>query len=217
MHEIRRFPCLGRVANQAVITARNMSGAFPRQQGVVMTTDAGTNDLIVIDPDQIAPSSGPVTVLTQIACGEMALPLAIRGRTVMAAGAIVGDIVMLEIGRNPDIGGVTHIALLSRLDMPVRHTARTGNRTVVTTAAGADHICMVHLTQGFPLTITMTILANIQGRNVVTVFARDSETIMTTEAILSNDIVSEVRRCPAIGRMAIGTSIATDDMPGALA
>lgn len=216
MHEIRRFPCLGRVANQAVITTRNMCGAFPRQQGVVMTTDTGTNDLIVIDPDQIVPAAGPVAVLAQITCREMARPLAIRGRTVMATGTTVGHIFMFEIGRNPGVSGVTDITLLSRLNVPVRHTARTGNRTVVTAAAGADHIGMIHPTQGFPLTITMTILADIQGRNVITVFALDSETVMTTEAVLCDDVVSEVRRCPAICRVAIGTGIATDDMPGAL-
>jgi hypothetical protein len=45
-------------------------------------------------------------------------------------------------------------------------------------------------------------------------FPPDPDTVVTTETVLSNGIVNEVRGFPAIGRVAIGTNIAADDMPG---
>jgi len=171
----------------------------------------------MINPEQVIPLGGFVTMFAQIARQEMGTSLTVRGCAVVTTGAIIRYLGVFEIRRNPGICGVTQKTLCIRLNMLRMFTTRARNRAIVTTAAGTDHISVIHMTQRQPLCAVMTILADILGLNMCIPFTFDSNAIMTAETVPADVSMSKVCRFPCIGRMTIGTDVAADDVGGTFA
>ncbi len=169
-----RFPG-HRTALMASIT--NITGANVRRRpaaggGPVMATDAGARDLIVIHlchrhrypfgREQV------MTLVALVAAANMGRTLATGVGAIVTGDAIADKSRVINAGgRYPGGGVMAHIAFLGSGKMGGGLTR--GQNPVVATAAGPDHLTMVHIGLGHGNPgdeIDVTGLANIRGRQV---------------------------------------------------
>jgi len=82
-----------------------------------------------------------MTILTDVGCLNVGGILAGRIGPVVTAEAPVGDVVMIEEGRGPAIGGVAVVAVIAAGD--VIHALAFSHGAVVAAAASTEYLQMV--------------------------------------------------------------------------
>ena len=90
---------------------------FAGSRRTVMTTEAGTLDLRMVDSCHGGEVAGVMAVLADIGCLNMRGVLAGGRRAVMATDAVAADIAVIEPTGGPAIGGMTVVAGIDTRDM----------------------------------------------------------------------------------------------------
>ena len=80
--------------------------------------------------------------ITEIRGGNMRRALAASGNTIMADRAVIYEVGMVHVGRNPCRGGMAVIALLRCHNVRRRFT--TGRHIVMATGTGADNLGVIY-------------------------------------------------------------------------
>lgn len=146
--KIRRRPRNGRVAVVAVIATRNMGRVFAGSSYAIVTGATGSEYLGVVDGRDGTPLVTIVAILAGAGRLDVRLAFACRSSAVMATFAVVEDVGVIEIDRNPRDGGVAVVAGISRLDV-VRVLACRGH-AVMAGGATADHVQVLDLEHWCP-------------------------------------------------------------------
>ncbi len=109
------------------------------------------------------------------------------------AATLDSNILVIEVGRNPAGGTVTVIAL--RRGRQVIQVLAHGGDAVMATAAGAQHLEVVHGYHGIPQVGRVTVLADIGSCDMIERLTGGRHTIVAvTTALSSNILVIEVGR-----------------------
>ena len=108
--EVGRHPAVGGVAQIAGVVAGDVVRRLAGGGGAVVTTEAGADHVIVIDPDHRHPGGVAMAVLAHIVGRNVGRILAGGGGAVVAAGAVGRGAGVIEGRRYPGVGGVAQIA-----------------------------------------------------------------------------------------------------------
>ncbi len=134
---------------------------------------------------------------------------------VVATEAIVGDVDVIEVRRNPRDGRVAVVAVVAARD--VRRVLARCCSSIVAGAAGTDNLCVVHLVSRHECHVVVTVLADVGGLDMCRVLARGINAVVTAEAVVDNTRVIEIGRYPCRGRMTIIAVVTAIDMRWVLA
>ncbi len=179
--------------------------------GTVVTGAAFANHLGVVDGVGGRPVNIVMTVLAQvrrIQVGQRVL--ACCADAVMAAGAVVDDILVVEIGRQPARGRMAVVARVAGLDV-IGVLARGGG-SVVTGAAGTNDLKVVDRVRRCPFDVVVAVFAQLRCRDVCRGFPCSSKAVMAAGAIAGYVDVVEIGRHPGSRRVAVVAVVAAADM-----
>ena len=104
MVEVRRRPGHGRMTVIAVVAARQVSRVLAGCSDAIVAGSTATEHLRMVHGVYGLPGNRIVAVLTNVGRLHMGRVLAGSVSAVVAAGAIAGDIDVIEIGRSPARG-----------------------------------------------------------------------------------------------------------------
>lgn len=136
--------------------------------------------------------------------------LARRIRAVVAAGAIVDDVGVVECRGRPGDRRVAVVAVIATGD--VRWMLTACRHSVMTGSASADYLCVVDRVNGYPDVRGMAVFANIARLNMCLVLARGISAVMAAGTVASDIGVIEIRRQPASRGVAVVAVVATRNM-----
>jgi len=203
--EIRRDPGVGGMTIVAGILTLEMIWRLAGGDHAVVTAGAGTDDLEVIHAHQRHPERRPVAGVTGIRAADMLGMLTGGTHTIMTTHAIAGDTNVVEIRRDPGVGGMTVIASVLAPDV-VRRLA-SGDHAVVAAGAGTDDLEVVHAHQRHPERRAMAGVTGIRAAYVLGALSGGTDAVVAAHAIASNTNVVEIRRNPGVGGMTIVTGL----------
>lgn len=130
----------------AFIAGTEMGGGFAAGPYRIMTADAGSQHLVMIDVGRQYRRPGPgflfMTGFAGFAGGKMSAGFAGRVIAVMTDDTVVNDGAMINIGIDPGYGVMTGIAFFRSGNMA--HFLAAGNNVIMTTAATANGLVVVH-------------------------------------------------------------------------
>jgi len=192
--KVRRCPCDCCVAVVTIVATGYMRWVFAGCRNAVMARATGADDLRVINGIHRYPDVGRVAVFADIARLYMRRGFARSIRAVVAAGAITGDVYVVEVRRQPANGRMTIVAVVAAVDMTL--VLAGGDNAVVAGAAGANHLCVVDRVHRHPDVRRMTIFADIAGLDVRLILASRIGTVVAAEAIARDVDVIEIRGQP---------------------
>lgn len=164
MIEVRRYPGIGGMTDQAVLRGHHMVRVFARGDGTVMTTATGTDHISMINSGDRNPCGIAMTILTHICGLNMSHVLTRRAGAVMAAHTVAGDIGVIERSRHPGVGCVAVGTDIATGDMIC--TLTRSHDAIVTAGTGTLYLAMVDLGSRYPGGISMAILTQIRGQYV---------------------------------------------------
>ena len=136
-------------------------------------------------------------------------------RPIMAAGTVGVHIRVIEIRGYPAGGVVADHTVFRGRHMVRGFTDCRG--AVMTTAAGADHIRVIHPDHRYPSGVAMAILAHIVGGYMGRMFAGGSGAVMTARTVCRGAGMIEIGRHPGVGGVTGLTVIPAGDMCGMFA
>jgi len=164
----------------------------------------------VIDSYSRRESYDVMAVLTYFASLNMCWAFAYGLDTIVAAKTVTHDVVVAEIGGNPAVGSmaiITGIATGNVIDI-----LALGNGAVVASYAGAEHLQVINPGSGCEQHHIVAILTDIGGLHVGWIFADSLNTVMAAKAITHDVVMIEVGGNPAVGGMAVVTTVATGNV-----
>lgn len=164
MIEVRWQPRDCRMTVVAVVASRDMRWILARCDGAVVAGAAGANDLRMVNSIGRRPYGVVVAILANVGHENVVLASAGGVGAVVAADTVAGNIGVIKVGRYPCGGRMTVIAVVTRRD--VRWILARCDGAVVTGAAGADDLRMVHKICRCPHSIVVAVLANVGGLDV---------------------------------------------------
>ena len=181
----------------------------------VVTGEAGADDVGVSDTGDRNPAAGAVTVLAQRVGLDMGGVLAGGFGAVVAAGAIAGDVGVVEDRAAPVVGGMAVVTRVAAGDMIGRFTDRSG--AVVAGEAGAGNTGVIK-----PGTTkagcTVAVVAVATAGHVVGRFSSSGLTVMADTAGAGNITVFKSGYLLPVRRdMAIFAAVTGRYMVGGLA
>ena len=183
------------------IAARDVVLVFPGGRNAVMTGTAGADDLRVVDRNDRCEHIGCVAVLADVSRLDVRLVLAGCFGAVMAADAVVGDIRMIEIRRQPGGRRMTVVTGVVALDMC--RVLAGGAAAVMTGAAGADDLRVVDRKDRCKDIGCVAVLTNIGSEYVLRAFTSGFAAIVAVDAVTGNIYMVEIRRQPRDRRVTI--------------
>jgi len=215
MVEIGGHPGDRGVAVVAGVAALDMCRILAHSDRAVVAGTARADDLRVIHDVSRRPDHIVMTILADIARVDVTGTFAGRLDAVMAAGTIIGNVGMVEVGRYPRVGGVAIVAGVAAAD--VRRVFAGGYGAIVARTAQADDLRVVDGVSRDPLDIVVTAAANVGRRNVRRVFAGSADAVVAVYAVTDYVGVIEVGGNPDVRRMAVLAIIAASYMRRILA
>lgn len=153
----------------------------------------------MIDRERWRPDIGVVAVFANRRRAYMRGRLARCIGTIMAAGAIAGDVHMVEIGRQPGDRRVTVVAVVAARNVR-RVFAGCGN-AIMTGPAGSEYLSVVNCESGFECRRTMAVLAYVARLYVRRALTDGTRTVVTADAVSDDARMVKNRRKP--GRRAV--------------
>ena len=215
MIEIGRDPRVGGVAVVAGVAARDVRRVLPGGDRAVMAGETGSDDLQMINHVGRRPDDVVMAVLTDVGRIDVVRPLACRLGAVVAAEAVTRDIHMIEIRRDPRVGGVAIVTVVAARD--VRRVFPGGDRAVVTGNAGTNDLDVVHCVGRRPDDVVVAVLADVGRVYVIRTFTSGRRAVVTGDAAVDDVCVIEVRRHPGRRRMTVVAVVAARNVRRVLA
>ena len=156
----------------------------------VMTGSASTNDLCVIDHICRCPHIGVVAILADICCLDVRAVLASSSNTVMAVAAVVNDIRVVEVGRQPADCRMAVVTIDTARNM--RWVFADRGDAIVAGTASAQHLSVVHSIRGRPYVRIVAVLTDIRCSYVREVLPGCLNTVVATCTIADNIDMVEI-------------------------
>ena len=169
-----------------------MRRVLATRRDAVMTGSASTDDLCVIDHIHRCPHIGVVAVLADIRCLNVRWVLAGSSHTVMAVTAVVYDVRVVEVGRQPANRRMAVVTVDAARD--VRRVLADRGDAIVTRAASAQHLRVVHSICGRPYVRVVAVLTDVRCLYVREVFACRLYTVVATCTVADNIDMVEIGR-----------------------
>ena len=210
--ERRRYPAVGRVAVVTGVATREMPGMLAGGYGAVVAGRAGTEHLRVVYTIGRRPLHRGMTVFAHVARRHVRRPLAGRVNAIVATEAITRDIRVVEGGGYPAIRGVAVVTGIAARDVPRVFARRDG--AVVAGRAGTEHLRVIDTVSRRPEDLVVAVLANVGRIDMGRTLADGVDTVVAAHAVARNVHMVEVRRYPAVRRMAVVTGVAALNMRG---
>ena len=200
-----------RMAVIAVIAAGYVGRVFASRRAAIMTGAASTDNLDVVDGVSGHPHIRGMTVFADVARLHMCCRILARGvGTVVAAEAVARDVDVIEVRGQPTCGRMTVVAVGAAGDVV---QVFSGCRdAVMTRAAGAQDLCVVHGKHGRKYIGRMTVFANVARLHMRRAFACRVSAVVAAKAVAGDVDVIEVRRQPANRRMTVVAVVAAGDV-----
>ena len=148
-------------------------------------------DLSVIDGRNGRPDICAVTIFTDVGGLRVQWTLAGRVCSVVAADAVVNNVRVVEICRQPGNSSVAVVAIIAAGDM--RWVFANSYDTVMTRAASANNLSVIDSKGRNPGVRRMAIFADNAGENMVGILARRVRAVVTARTISCDVDVVEVR------------------------
>jgi hypothetical protein len=162
--EIGRQPTTGGMAVVAGVAAIDVIQGLAGCGHTIVATRTGADDLCVIDGIGRCEYIGIVAILAHVAGLNVRRVFADRIDSIMAVEAIIGDVRMIEVCRQPANRGMTIVAVVSTLNMGL---VLPGRRcAIVTGAAGTQHLGVVDSESRCPNVWCVAVLAHIRRRDM---------------------------------------------------
>lgn len=118
--EIGRRPTTGAMAEIAGVVADNVILRLTVRHGTVVATGAGTDDLIVINPDHRRPIAVAVAILACVGGRHVGIVFSRLRSTVMTAETVAGHLTVFKGRWDPLIGRMAKIAGIVAGDVVLR-------------------------------------------------------------------------------------------------
>ena len=152
-------PDIGHVADIALLVRNEVSVILAGGYVAVMAGRARTQDLCVVYVGCRRPDRRGVTVLAHIRCQDVCRMFASRVSAVVTTDAVARDIDVIEIGRNPRVGCVAVVAVVTTRD--VRRVLAGCCVAIVAGAAGPEYLGVINHIGRRPDDVVMAVLADI--------------------------------------------------------
>ena len=133
---------VGVVAIVAGITALDMVRRFARCGAAVMTADAASLNLVMINPRDGRPVARYMTGFADVTGGDMVCIFAWCSAAIMTGNTVAGDAAVVKHGIGPAIDVVAILTGVAAWNVVVRFAI--GDIAVMTVGAGALHLIMVY-------------------------------------------------------------------------
>jgi len=146
----------------------------------------------VINGSYRCPDIRAVTIFADVGRLRVQWTLASRVGSVMTADAVINNVCVIEIGRQPRDSCVTVITIIAAGDM--RWVFANGYHTVMTRATSSNNLSVVNRKCRNPGVRCMAIFADNTGKNMVGVLARCIRTVVAARTIACDIDVIKVRR-----------------------
>lgn len=163
--KVCRYPAAGGVAIGTVIGTDDMIRILARSDIAVVTAEATTLHIGVIDLGCRSPSGDLVTGLTHLGRLYVSTMLAACRRAIMATGAVTADS-RVVIGAGTPRDGIVAIITALTIGGDMRSRQASGDDTVMTTGTGSNHCSMIDADDVAPTEGRVTELTPI-GREYV--------------------------------------------------
>jgi len=206
----RRDPANCRMTVIAGIGAGDVRRMFAGRRRTVMAGRADADDLRMVNSVKRCEEHTVMAILADVSCLNVPGILANGFDAVMTADAIARDIEMVEVRREPAIACMTVITSITTGD--VCWMFSRGDGAIVAGRTDADNLGMVDRISRREDHTVMTVLADIACLNMRWMLADGVGAVMAAEAFTSDIEVIEVRRNPAIGRVAFVAGVTTGNM-----
>lgn len=151
-----------------------------------------------------------MTILANIAAGNMRRRLTGSRYAVMTAAAVADDANVIKVRRYPACRRMAVVTGVAAGHMSWGLAGR--DAAVVTRAAGTDDLCMINADNRSEGDDAVTVFADVSRLHVRAVLAGRVGAIMAARTIARNIDVIKVGRDPGVCRMAIVTGFATRDV-----
>jgi hypothetical protein len=187
-------PAGRRMAVVAGVATAYVGRMFSRRSETVMTRATRAQYLSVINRVSRGEQVGVVTVLANVRGLDVQRVLAGRVGAVVAADTVAGDINVIESRRTP---GHRRMAIVTGIIAGNVGGVFSGSYdAIMTGAATANYLCMVHGKHRHENVTGMAILADIAGLDMGKVLAHGFDAVVTIDAIAGDTDVIEIRRQP---------------------
>jgi len=203
------------VAVIAVIAAGKVGRVLAFGDVAIMAGEAGANNLGVIDHVGRRKGHVVVAVLADIGRIDMRWILARCIGAVMAADAVVGEIGVIEVGRDPPVGCMAVVAVITAGDMG--RVLAFGDVAIMAGEAGANNLGVIDHVGWRKGHVVMAVLADIRCVDMRRILAGRIGAVMAADAVVGDIGVIEVGRDPPAGCMAVVAVITAGDMGRVLA
>ena len=208
--EVRRNPGIRRMAVVAVVAARYVSRVLAFGSVAIVAGEACTDYLCVVH--QVGRREGHivVAVLADVRRIDMRGVLAGCVGTVMAADAVVRNVDVVEVRRNPGVRRMAVVAVVATRQ--VRRVLAFGSVAIVAGEACTDHLRVIHQVGRCECHDVMAVFTNDCAIDVRSVLPDCLDAIMTAGAVASDAGVIEIGGRPRGRCMAIVTVVAAGNM-----
>ena len=209
-----RRPGDGGVAVIAIVAAGKVGRVLAFGRVAIMAGEAGANDLRVIDHVGRRKRYDVVAILTSIGGIDMRWILARRIGAVMAADAVVSDIGVIKVGRDPPAGCMAVVAVIATGN--VGRVLAFGNIAIMAGEAGANDLRMIDHVGGYKRHDIVAVFADHSGVDVCRILPDGLDAIMTAGAVPGDAGVVKIGGCPAGRRVAVIAIVAARNMASIL-
>jgi len=211
----RRCPGDGGVAIVAVVAAGNVGRVLACRGIAVVAGEAGADDLGVIDHVGRREGHVVVAVLANIRRINMRRMLARSLRAIVTADAVVGDVRVVEVGRDPGIGRVAVVAVVAAGNVSGVLACR--GVAVVAGEAGANDLGVIDHVGGHKRHNIVAVFTNHGGVDMCRVLADGLDAIMTAGAVRADTGVVKIGGRPGGRRVTVIAIVAARYMASILA
>ena len=209
-----RSPSIGRMAVIALKIRHKVPLVLAGRRVAIMAGEAGANDLRVIHHVGRRKRYVVVAILTNIGGIDVRWILARRIGAVMAADAVVSDIGVIKVGRDPPAGCMAVVAVIATGN--VGRVLAFGNIAIMAGEAGANDLRMIDHIGGYKRHDVVAVFADHSGVDVCRILPDSLDAIMTAGAIPADAGVVKIGGCPAGRRVAVIAIVAARNMASIL-
>jgi len=213
--EIGRYP-RGRAMTQAAILRRiKVSRILAGCRRAVMARRTGAKHLVMIHRGYWHPGITSVAVFADVGCLDMGRAFTRSVGAVVAAKAVIDDVDVVEIGRQPGDRRVAVVTVVAAIDMA--RVLPSGCDAIMAGSTSAYDLGVIDRKHGCPDIRRMAVLTDVGGLHMGRSFAGRIRAVMAAHAIASDIDVIEVCRQPARSRVTVVAVVATGDVRRVLA
>lgn len=169
-----------------------MIQVFARRDNAVMAGTASADNLHVIDNVHRGEGIRIVAVLTNNGCLYVSRVLTCRGGSIVTATAVVEDIRMIEVRRQPGGACVAVVAACAARDMCWIFTGC--RNAIVAGTAFAQYLSVINRDCRCPNIRAVAVLADVRRLYVREVFACGFNAVVAANAVAANVNMIKIRR-----------------------